>query len=310
MINVEKLDDELYRAFHNNGSFENALKLWSMIKGDPTILREAVQVKKDKFGERDIVRGIAIASTMLMDFENVDEEAYDNLIEAIYTNKDIARIVAEGASNGGYSFLLMSLWNPELKLTEEQKAFAVDEAMNKSGTIRFKQNREEFSKMLDEIGVSDEKVTVFCGDGFVTPVGRKTASEYAKDVFNTLSTKQAHGVYPYDIRYQILKNSNWTREEKEILVREFFADDQFYDDTLDEWEWGIINNPINSCDGDILIDKSSLYDYSLDTLTSIFKGKGEALELWSEIAFCREMHEIRPNQAEKGKIFEKNKTTE
>ena len=96
MINVEKLDDELYRAFHNNGSFENALKLWSMIKGDPTILREAVQVKKDKFGERDIVRGIAIASTMLMDFENVDEEAYDNLIDAIYTNKDIFLSIING----------------------------------------------------------------------------------------------------------------------------------------------------------------------------------------------------------------------
>lgn len=71
---------------------------------------------------------------MLMNYNFVDEVAYKKLISSIYTNKDIARIVINGASNGGYSFLLMSLWNHNLKLTEEQKAFAVNEAMNKIGT--------------------------------------------------------------------------------------------------------------------------------------------------------------------------------
>ena len=68
---------------------------------------------------------------MLRDYQNVDEIAYNNLIKTIYTNTDIARIVINGASNGGYSFLLMSLWNENIKLTKQQKSFAVKEAMNK-----------------------------------------------------------------------------------------------------------------------------------------------------------------------------------
>ena len=65
------------------------------------------------------------------------EEVYDKLVKSIYNNKDIARIVLDGYSNGGFSFLLMSLWNPTLKLTEEQKQFAVSEAMNKIGTVKY-----------------------------------------------------------------------------------------------------------------------------------------------------------------------------
>ena len=77
---------------------------------------------------------------MLIDYNSIDEVAHNNLINSIYTNTDIARIVMDGAANGGYSFLLMSLWNYNLKLTEEQKAFAVNEAMNKIGTVRWQQS--------------------------------------------------------------------------------------------------------------------------------------------------------------------------
>lgn len=41
---------------------------------------------------------------MLLDYENVDSNIYQNLINTIYSNTDIARIVLDGASNGGNSF--------------------------------------------------------------------------------------------------------------------------------------------------------------------------------------------------------------
>ena len=149
MVDVEKYDNELYKSIYGNPRVGNYDEIWNKIKNNSEILREAVQVIRDKFDENDIVKGLTICDSVLLDYENVDEVAYKNLINSIYTNKDIARIVMDGASNGGFSFLLMSLWNHNLKLTEEQKSFAVDEAMNKIGTTRWKKSEEEFSKKLD-----------------------------------------------------------------------------------------------------------------------------------------------------------------
>lgn len=109
MIDIEKFDDELYKTAYGLQKVGNYNEIWSRIKNNPEILKEAVQIKRDKFNERNVVKGLAIANTMLIDYENVDNVAYNSLINSIYSNVDIARIVINGASNGGYSFLLMSL---------------------------------------------------------------------------------------------------------------------------------------------------------------------------------------------------------
>lgn len=140
---------------------------------------------------------------MLIDYEEVDDVAYNNLIKSIYSNTDIARIVIDGAQNGGYSFLLMSLWNHNLKLSEEQKKFAVDEAMNKIGTTRFKEKEEKFIKELENAGISDEKTTLINIDGCINPIGQKAGSLYMNYMFSMLSDTQAHGVGEFDIRYYI-----------------------------------------------------------------------------------------------------------
>lgn len=136
MVDIEKLDDILYKSIKGIPRVGDYNEIWSRIKSNPEVLREAVQVKRDKFDEHDVVNGTTICNSMLTDYNSVDEVAYNKLINSIYTNTDIARIVINGAANGGYSFLLMSLWNYNLKLTEKQKTFAVNEAMNKIGTTR------------------------------------------------------------------------------------------------------------------------------------------------------------------------------
>ena len=145
MVDIEKFDDELYLAAYGLPRVGNYEDIWNNIKSNPEILREAVKVRRDKHDQRDLVKGLAIAEAVLIDYESVDKVAYNNLIKNIYSNTDIARIVINGASNGGYSFLLMSLWNPNLKLNDDQKAFAVNEAMNKIGTTRWKESKEIFS---------------------------------------------------------------------------------------------------------------------------------------------------------------------
>ena len=122
MVNIDMIDKELYNSIYVSPRIGDYKEVWSRIKNNKEVLRGAIQITKDKFGERDTVKGLSIAEFILLDYENVDSNIYQNLINTIYSNTDIARIVLDGASNGGNSFLLMSLFNPNLKLTEEQKA--------------------------------------------------------------------------------------------------------------------------------------------------------------------------------------------
>ena len=244
---------------------------------------------------------------MLIDYESVNQEIYQKLVNLIYSNTDIARIVLDGASNGGYSYLLMTLWNPNLKLTEEQKQFAVSEAMNKLGTTKYEQRQEEFSKKLDDMGITDDEVIMVemdeCG---LQPCGRKTANEYMNFMFSTLSDTQAHGTSPFDIRYQILRNSNWTLEEKQKLVYDFWTDDETYDEYLEQWEWGIINDEANY-KGESLsqLDKAELYEYTYQTLLDFYGDELTTDNIWNEINFCRTMHLLRPQKWEIDEPYQK-----
>lgn len=297
MNNIEKLDDQLYKSIYGINKVGDYNEIWTSIKRNPEILREAVQIKRDKFNENDIVKGLAICEAMLIDYEFVDEVAYNDLINSIYTNTDIARIVLDGASNGGFSFLLMSLWNHNLKLTEEQKTFAVNEAMNKIGTTRWKKSREDFSKKLDDMGISDDKTTFINIDGCMNPIGEKLSLQYMNNMFSKLSKPQAHGTGEFDIRYHILRNPNWTKDEKQKLIMDFWYDDSVYDEYLEQWEWGIINDNANYMGQPVSqFECEYLYDYSYDDLFLFYKDKKTTDRIWDEIQFCKLMHELRPGQ--------------
>ena len=299
MVDIEKLDDVLYKSIYGRPRVGDYNEIWNKIKSNPEILREAVQVKKDKFDEHDIVNGLTICDSMLIDYNSIDEVAYNNLINSIYTNTDIARIVIDGAANGGYSFLLMSLWNHNLKLTEEQKKFAINEAMNKIGTTRWQQGEEEFSKKLDNMGISDDNTTFINIDGCINPIGQKSGSQYMNYMFSTLSIIQAHGIGEFDIRYHILRNPNWSLDEKQKLIMDFWCDDETYDEYLEQWEWGIVNDLANFKDNHVSqLEKFNLYEYSYEMLLKFYGDKETTDRIWDEIQFCKQMHQLRPQQWE------------
>jgi len=314
MIEVEKIDDILYKSVYGNPRVGNYNEIWNGIKNNSQILREAVKVIRDKFDENDIVKGLTICDSMLLDYEHVDKVAYDNLIRSIYNNKDIARIVMNGASNGGYSFLLMSLWNYNLKLTEEQKAFAVDEAMNKIGTTRWKKREEDYSRKLDGMGINDDNTSIINIDGCINPIGQKSGTVYMNYMFSSLSKTQAHGVGDFDIRYHILRNPNWTFEEKQKLVVDFWYDDESYEESLEQWEWSVANDLASYVKDICLFDKSYLYEYTYDELLMFCKDIKTTNKIWDEIEFCRQMHQLRPKHLElevtpKKKVLKKDEIT-
>lgn len=108
-----------------------------------------------------------------------------------------------------------------------------------------------------------------------------------------------HGRGEFDIRYHILRNPNWTLEEKQKLIMDFWSDDEVYDETLEQWEWSIINDYLVSSNSPVLyLEKNFLYEYSYEELLDFCKDKTTADGVWNEIQFCRQMHKLRPQQWE------------
>ena len=298
MSSIDAIDSELYCALHKLNLRDDLNKVWEKIKANQNVLREAIEVTKDKFKQRDAVKAIVISHFILVDYDSIDKEVYNKLINEIYSNVDIARLVAVGALNGGYSFLLMSLWNHNLVLSSEQKAFAVNEAMYKIGTTRWKKQKEEYSQKLDEMGISDDDTTYINYGGVINPIGEKTGSEFMHSMFSSLSNTQAHGTGEFDIRYQILRNPNWSVEEKKQLVKEFYAEDREYDDTLEQWELSILNDISSNNGNDFYFDMYDLYDFTYEELLRVCVDKNFTKRIWDEIQFCKMMRSLRPTQVE------------
>lgn len=294
MVEIIQIDNCLYKTVYIENNIKRYNEIWSKIKDNKEILTKAIQVTKNKFNTGDTLLGITIADLMLINYRDIDNNVYQQLINTIYNNQDIARTVLDGASNGGYSFLLMSLWNHKIKLTEKQKQFVVSEAMYKIGTVYWHHQQECFSKKLTAKGITDEKTVFINLDGFKTPIGQKTQSEYLNYLINSLGNEQAHGVGCYDIRYCILRNPNWTKEEKRSLINDFWYDDENYADTLEEWEWGIINDSVNyQTEYTVELEKDYLYQYCYQDLFKFYNSKKDADKIWEEINFCRQMHQLR-----------------
>ena len=102
MGSIDAIDSELYCALHKLNLRDDLNKVWEKIKSNQNVLREAIEVTKDKFKQRDVVKAIVISHFILVDYDSIDKEVYNKLINEIYSNVDIARLVAVGALNGGY----------------------------------------------------------------------------------------------------------------------------------------------------------------------------------------------------------------
>lgn len=291
MKKIDVLENELYGCIYTIPRLKNYDKIWSKISSDKEILKEAITITRDKFDERDTVVAPTICDSILFNHEEVDRDIYETLVKAIYSNRDIARTVMDGASNGGNSFLLMTLWNQNLKLTEEQKAFAVDEAMNKIGTVRYQNNRDEYNKALKNKGIND-KMTINIPDTNI-PIGLETYYMRINYLASLLSTTQAHGKGEFDIRFWILRNSNWSTSEKEKLVHDFWYDEEDFKTCLIEWESAIINDPVNFKDSDFLFETFDIYECTYQTLLEFYKDKETANRIWDEIEFCKTMRKLR-----------------
>ncbi len=283
-IIIREIDDKLFKAHYLDYNQELTKNLWDAINSNPQYEREAVKKIRDKFNVRDTLKGLAIADLMLIDYKNADKIAYQELIKMIYSNKDIARIVIDVEAGFSYfSFLLMSLWNEDLVLNEEQKKYVVSEAMAKCGTTLYQQKKEQIHNNLEKNGTSNDP-------------GKKF-----NDIFGYFDKAQVHGKGAFDIRYWILHNNNWSISEKQQLIMDFYADQDRYDEYLNEWEWAIVNDHENY-KGNILpvLDFDEvIHNYSYEDFYKFYGNEETATRIWNEVNFCHQMHMLRPASYEK-----------
>ena len=216
---INEIDSYIYKIEYIDKNYKKLKEIWNKVKKDEQLLLLASEVVRDKFNERDMFASNTIVELILRFPNQVNRGIYEEIVNKIYNNEDLSRIVLDGASNGGYSLLLYTLNNSKLKLTKEQKEFAYDEAMNQPYTERTK--------------------------------------DY--NVIYSLNTKTCHGIFPYDIRYYILSNSNWSDDEKQRLVREFYSNELQYASFIDQIE-NNIQNMYDSVNVYVPIDELLYFD--------------------------------------------------
>ena len=205
MGKFSKIDDRLFDLIFNH-KYDLLLEVWEEIRNNKELLEWAIIPTKNPCGDRDIVNGIAISDLILRDSENVDKDIYQKLVNIVYTNKHIARLGAYEQYEGSY--LMLTIMNPGLKLTEKQKSFAVSEAMEMRGTVKYENKMEDFAKSLDEKGITDEQ-TIYTSE--FGPVPAKATCIYMSSILSLPDGLENHASSgDTDIRYWILRDMRST----------------------------------------------------------------------------------------------------
>ena len=129
-IKFEEMEVELHQLKHEYGGRVGPyLDLWNNIKNNRRALEWATEIFMTRWGETTI-NAQNICHEILTNYDNVDVDIYNDLVNKIYSDKNIARIVAyKDLYCRGNSFLTKTLQNLSLPLTEEQKSYVVDEAL-------------------------------------------------------------------------------------------------------------------------------------------------------------------------------------
>ena len=92
--------------------------------------------------------------------------------------------------------------------------------------------------------------------------------------------RMSHGGRVYDLRYQILRNFNWSLEEKRKLVYDFYEDEYDFMLHLDAFERKVIRHPANFRENNIsLIELDKIYDYDLVDLENKYHDSIAAVEV-------------------------------
>ena len=104
---------------------------WEEIKSDEDTLAVAIKVtKRDENQKATEIFSPIVSSLILLDYDKVEPLIYQTLINIIYNNPTICRLYNPFSNERNYTFLISSLFNENLFLTDNQKKFLLEEALH------------------------------------------------------------------------------------------------------------------------------------------------------------------------------------
>lgn len=253
------------------GSFRDACNLYGFIKYNPALTLRLPKIEEELNNKRHY-----------------------------YTNEEIDKIIDRFKDNATFVASFLTSCYTGMR-TGEVFALTWEDIDLENGIINIRHNL--YDKPKDSLGrwylgttktISGTR-QIYIGNTLITALKNfnlnLTNDQKHFAVEETMNSNE-HGKGSFDIRYWILRNPNWTIEEKEKLIYEFY-DDEEYERILDAWEWDIVNDDANY--GRIEeLDKSMLYDYKMEDLVRIYFNSEIASRMMDEIKFCKMMRTIRP----------------
>ena len=247
---VDKLDNKLFGLLYIDANYQEAKKLWNSIKSDELLLLAASEVTKDIFNERDIFVGNCIVELILKNPNDVNKGIYEDIVNKIYINDDLSKIVLRGYLSEGCSFLLYTLMNNNLNLTDLQK----------------------------------EKVYNLAMEQFFTEKNQAYGGMFY------LSNKNSFGNFPYDIRYWVLYNNNWTEDEKLQMIYDFYCSEEFYARFLNCLELEMQEVYKNE---NVSIDKEDICYMKLEDLNCVIKDENLKNDIVEKTQFIKTLRRFR-----------------
>ena len=79
MEKFEKIDNEFYASKYGIPRVGDPNEIWKKIKDNRELLNWSIKKTKDKFGERDLVNGLAICDSILVDYNGVDKDIVEDI---------------------------------------------------------------------------------------------------------------------------------------------------------------------------------------------------------------------------------------
>lgn len=133
---TKEYDQKLYSTIYSNpkrGSYEELKRQIILEQGENGILKNAIKIKTNQEGDLTVLAP-TICEEILTNPQDVREDIYQELVDLIYISSQIGR---EKAPNMDSSFLVQTLRNHDLILTQDQKNIAVTDALSMPGAIFF-----------------------------------------------------------------------------------------------------------------------------------------------------------------------------
>lgn len=256
---VKEYDTQLYLALYGYPKAENAQKLWEEILLEKGNKGLLRQAIKPVMNKDGevMIQAPTICDCILKKSKEVDRTIYQELVDWIYTFPTVARIKAGGVFSNS----------------------------NSSFLVQTLQNHE---LVLDEM-----QKFVAVTEALSMPLAIRCVDSDSKKH----NMSQIYGNTPFDIRYEILMNPNWTIEEKANLVYDFYEKEEDFDQAISAWEENIINNSsFYSQNGFEAMNQDKLYYYTEEEISKYYREKDQNKKIREEIRLCELFHQIRPQK--------------